>query len=106
VPAIDKKKIIWNTHGGSGASDNFNPICRIWCHNSTLTIYDADIMWQQLRVIETKRNKRDRRNWPSQPLNQCTCFSSHIGASKWGYVTVYQISVDHWLHPMFITIVN
>jgi hypothetical protein len=63
-------------------------------------------MWQQLRQIDTKRNVRYRRNWPSRPLIRRTCFSSHIGASRWGYVTVSQISVDHWLHLIFIIIIN
>ena len=105
APATDNILIIWITHGGSGAPDNWNPIHRMWCNNSTWTIYNDNDMWQQHRHIETKRNVQHRRNWPSRPLNRHTCFSSHIWASKWGYVTVYQISVDHWLHPIFITII-
>jgi len=106
VPAIDKKPISLITHGGSGAPDNWNLVCRIRYHNSTWKIYDEDDMWPQLRQRDTKRNVRHRRIWPSLPLNQRTCFSLHIGESKWGYVNVYQISVDHWLHPIFISIIN
>jgi hypothetical protein len=42
--AIDKKQTVSITHGGSGAPDNWNPVCRIRCPNSTQTIYNEDDM--------------------------------------------------------------
>jgi hypothetical protein len=32
------------------------------------------------------------------PFNRRTCFPSNIGSSKWGYDSVYQISVYHCHH--------
>jgi len=85
-----------------------------WSHGSRWQIsaskfHTDNIRWRlaetKARHILTQWNIRHCGISLSPPLNWPTCFSSHIGSSKWGYDSVCQISVYHCHHLIFITII-
>jgi len=115
-PEFCRDSSIWCTSNRQ-ATNNWNQTWKFrhtWSHGSHLHISESQFHTENIGSrsegttagqILTQWNIRHRGISLSPPLNWRTCFSSHIGSSKWGYDSVYHISVYHCHHLRFITII-
>jgi len=97
APEIEKQQWIGIKLGSSGRLEITDLVCIFRNHNST----DTRWWWWAVtaaRQILTQRNIQQRGILVGPPLNWRTCLSSHTGSYKWGYDSVYPISVYHLHH--------
>jgi hypothetical protein len=104
APEIDTQQGIGITLGSSGTHENTELVCRFRNHNSTYNIWSRWAV-SAARQILTQRNIRPHGISLGSPWNWRTSLSLHFGSSKWGYDSVYQISVYHWHQFIFMTII-
>jgi len=117
APEIYKLQILWITLGDSCEPEYPTSDLTFRFHNSTLSIYHRNEECLQLQKILAMTNILYHWTWLSQcfpatnvtlspPLHWRTSFPSQIRSSKWSFVSVYKISVSHWLHLISVTIIN
>jgi len=98
----------WNWQGRKNWNQTWK-YRRTWTHRSRLQISESHFHIDNIgrrwgvtaaRQILTQRNIRHHGISLTPTFTWRTCFSSHIGSSKWGYDSVYQCH-----HLIFITII-